>query len=68
MEWEKSRKVPHFHLLIGNLDGVRRNKYWELWFHQNRRAGILPYNAKLSASYYLTKYVVKDEYTKVSRD
>ena len=25
--------VPHFHLLMGNLEGVRRDKYWELWFH-----------------------------------
>ena len=55
--------VPHFHLLMGNLDGVRRDKYWKLWFSQNGRARILPYNSGLGASYYLTKYVVKDEYT-----
>lgn len=57
--------VPHFHLLMGNLDGVRREKYWELWFSQNGRARILPYDSKLGAGYYLTKYVVKDEYINV---
>lgn len=57
--------VPHFHLLMGNLDGVRRDKYWESWFRENGRARILPYNSKLGAGYYLTKYVVKDEYTNV---
>ena len=55
--------VPHFHLLMGNLDGVRRDKYWELWFAQCGRARILPYNSKLGAGHYLTKYVVKDEYS-----
>ncbi len=55
--------VPHFHLLMGNLDGVRRDKYWKIWFRENGRARILPYNSKLGAGYYLTKYVVKDEYT-----
>ena len=55
--------VPHFHLLMGNLDGVRRDKYWKLWFDTNGRARILPYNSELGAGYYLTKYVLKDEYT-----
>jgi len=57
--------VPHFHLLMGNLDGVRRDKYWDLWFTENGRARILPYDPKLGAGYYLTKYVVKDEYTNI---
>ena len=57
--------VPHFHLLMGNLEGVRRDKYWEMWFDENGRARILPYDPKLGAGYYLTKYVVKDEYTNV---
>ena len=56
--------VPHFHLLMGNLDGVRREKYWGLWFRQNGRGRILPYDAKLGAGYYLTKYVVKDRYSR----
>jgi len=57
--------VPHFHLLMGNLDGVRREKYWEVWFRENGRARILPYDSKLGAGYYLTKYVVKDEYINI---
>ena len=55
--------MPHFHLLMGNVEGIRRDKYWELWFTQNGRARILPYDPKLGVGYYLTKYVVKDEYT-----
>jgi len=49
---------------MGNLDGVRREKYWGLWFRQNGRGRILPYDAKLGAGYYLTKYVVKDRYSR----
>jgi len=55
--------VPHFHLLMGNLEGVRRDKYWDLWFTWNGRARILPYEPNLGAGYYLTKYIVKDEYS-----
>ena len=62
MEFTK-QGVPHFHLLMGNVEGVRRDKYWELWFTQNGRARILPYDPKLGPGYYLTKYVVKDEYS-----
>lgn len=64
MEFTRSG-VAHFHLLMGNLDGIRRDKYWGLWFTQNGRARILPYNSKLGAGHYLTKYVVKDEYTNI---
>jgi len=62
MEFTK-QGVPHFHLLMGNLEGVRRDKYWGLWFTQNGRARILPYEPNLGAGYYLTKYIVKDEYS-----
>jgi len=31
---------------------------------QNGRARVLPYDSKLGASYYLTKHVAKDEYTR----
>jgi len=60
MEFTK-QGVPHFHLLMGNLQGVERSKYWGLWFSKNGRARILPYNSKLGAGYYLTKYVVKED-------
>lgn len=51
---------PHFHLLMGNLTGVSRKKYWKLWFKKNGAARILPYDPKKGACYYLTKYVIKD--------
>ena len=55
--------VPHFHLLMGNLQGVRRDKYWELWFRENGRARILPYDLEKGAAFYISKYVIKDEYS-----
>lgn len=54
--------IPHFHALMGNLDEVRRSTWWKWWFTRYGAARILPYNPKLGAGYYLTKYVVKDEY------
>ena len=55
--------MPHFHLLMGNLSGVRRDKYWELWFRENGRARILLYDLEKGAPFYISKYVIKDEYT-----
>ena len=55
--------IPHFHLLMGNLHGVRRDKYWEIWFRENGRARILPYDPRKGAAFYISKYVVKDEYS-----
>jgi len=55
--------VPHFHLLMGNLQGVRRDKWWKKWFERCGRARILPFEKNKGAGYYLTKYVLKDEYT-----
>lgn len=62
MEWTKVQNRPHTHLLIGNLEGVRRDRWWFTWFTWYGRARILPYNKELGAGYYLTKYVVKDIY------
>ncbi|MBA7704501.1 hypothetical protein ES703_113313 [subsurface metagenome] len=61
-EWFKTRECPHFHLLMGNLEGVRRDKWWSTWYTWYGRARILPYDKGLGAGYYLTKYVVKDVY------
>lgn len=61
MEFTK-QGTPHLHLLMGNLEGVRRDKYWKLWFEKNGRARILPFEKNKGVSYYLTKYIVKDEY------
>lgn len=52
------------HLLMGNLEGVRRDKWWSTWYNQYGAARILPYKKELGASHYLTKYVVKDIYQK----
>ena len=62
MEWTKVQNRPHTHLLIGNLEEVRRDKWWFTWYTWYGRARILPYDSRLGAGYYLTKYVVKDVY------
>ena len=60
-EWFKTRECPHFHLLMGNLDGVRRDKWWQVWFTWYGRNRVLPYDKEKGAGYYLTKYVIKEE-------
>ena len=60
-EWFKTRRCPHFHLLMGNLEGVRRDKWWRVWFTWYGRNRILPYDKEKGAGYYLTKYVIKEE-------
>ena len=60
-EWFKTRECPHFHLLMGNLEDVRRDKWWQVWFTWYGRNRILPYDKEKGAGYYLTKYIVKEE-------
>ena len=62
VEWTRVQNRPHTHLLIGNLEGVRRDKWWSAWYTWYGRARILPYDKGLGAGYYLTKYVIKDIY------
>ena len=62
LEWTRLQNRPHIHLLMANLEGIRRDKWWSTWYTQYGAARILPYNKKLGAAYYLTKYVVKDIY------
>jgi len=64
LEWTKTQNRPHMHLLMGNLDGIRRDKWWCEWYTRYGAARILPYNQKLGAASYLTKYVIKDIYQK----
>lgn len=64
LEWTKTQNRPHTHLLMGNLEGIRRDKWWSTWYTQYGAARILPYNQKLGAAHYLTKYVIKDVYQK----
>jgi len=54
--------IPHFHLLMGNLGQVRRLTWMDEWEYGYAR--IYPYNPKLGAAHYLTKYTVKDVYQK----
>jgi len=62
MEWTRIQNRPHTHLLMGGLEGVRRDKWWSTWWTWYGAARILPYDSRLGASYYLTKYAVKDVY------
>ena len=50
---------PHFHSLMGNLEGVRRDKWWKWWFTRYGAGRIEPYDPTLGASHYITKYVTK---------
>ncbi len=47
---------------MGGLQRIRRDKWWSTWYTQYGAARILPYDSRLGAAYYLTKYVVKDIY------
>jgi len=51
--------LPHFHSLMGNLEGVRRDKWWKWWFTRYGAARILPYDPAKGASHYVAKYVTK---------
>jgi len=46
---------------MGNLEDVRRDKWWQVWFTWYGRNRILPYDKEKGAGYYLTKYIVKEE-------
>lgn len=52
--------TPHFHALMGNLDGVRRLTWMDRWEYGYAR--IYPYEVDKGANYYITKYVVKENY------
>ena len=54
--------ATHLHLLMGNLSGVRRGKWWTLWYEKYGRAKIQEYDPKKGAGYYLTKNIMKDAY------
>lgn len=54
--------TPHFHLLLGNLEGSRYSIFTEWWFSKYGYARFKVYDPKKGATHYLTKYVVKDKY------
>ena len=59
-EFQHDRGVPHYHLLIGGVDTLRRDEAWKWWFDQFGFARILPYEARKGARFYLCKYVTKE--------
>ena len=59
-EYQHWRGVPHWHLLIGGVEELRRDEVWAWWFDRYGFARILPYDPGLGARYYLTKYVTKE--------
>lgn len=62
VEWTRLQNRPHAHLLMANLEGIRRDKWWSTWYTWYGQARILPYDSRLGCQFYLTKYVVKDVY------
>jgi len=60
LEFTKRLNWPHIHLLMANLEGVSRKKWWFEWYTRYGGARIKPYKKELGATHYLCKYVVKD--------
>ena len=59
-EYQTWRGVPHFHVLIGGVQDLRRDEAWSWWFQHYGFARILPYDRRLGAKFYLCKYVTKE--------
>lgn len=59
-EYQRYRGIPHYHALMLNLKHVRRLKWLDRWVALAGWARVLPYEPKRGASYYLSKYVIKD--------
>lgn len=56
----QQRGVPHWHMLVTNIDDQRRMSWVDWWFDHYGIARILPYQAELGARYYLGKYLTKE--------
>ena len=59
-EFQRDRRVPHYHMLIGGVKDLRRDDAWAWWFKRFGFARILPYEAEKGARFYLCKYVTKE--------
>ena len=59
MEFQKDRGVPHWHALVANAGIERRMGWVDWWYGRYGIARILPYDKRLGARYYLSKYVTK---------
>jgi hypothetical protein len=56
----QQREVIHYHALLLNVGDARRLSYMDLWADIAGWARIYPYEKDKGASYYLSKYVVKE--------
>jgi hypothetical protein len=59
-EYQTWRGVPHFHGLIGGVEGLRRLSMMDWWFSRYGIARIEAYDRSLGAGFYLCKYVTKE--------
>jgi hypothetical protein len=60
LEWFNTRDAVHAHALMKNTTGMRRLTIMDLWFAKYGIARIWAYNKKLGASFYCSKYIVKE--------
>jgi len=58
LEYQHWRGVPHYHALLSGVQDVRRMDFVDWWWDRYGIARILPYKER--ASYYMSKYVIKD--------
>lgn len=49
----------HFHALLGRCSGLRRLSALDYWRHRYGFGQVLPYDSRLGAPYYISKYVCK---------
>ncbi len=54
------RGVPHWHMLVANVEDQRRMSWVDWWWEHYGIARILPYDQELGARYYLGKYLTKE--------
>lgn len=58
-EIQHARNVPHWHLLMLNVEPLRRLDFKD-WWERYGYARVLPYNRELGARHYVGKYLFKD--------
>lgn len=60
VEWHSYRDCVHLHALVGNVDKVRRLSTMDRWYATYGISRIWPYDTRLGARYYLSKYITKE--------
>lgn len=60
-EWFSSGEALHLHALIGYSEPCLVQPFWEWWYLNQGRAMLKIYDQEKGASYYVTKYICKDE-------